>query len=478
MRQFIHSVAQLATQVLLLSLCAPISRGQAEKVGQPTYLPSPGQIVNVVCASDANQSYALYLPSAYTVTKRWPIIYFFDPGGRGSRPLDLYKGLAETYGFILAGSNNSRNFGGDVSQAVNAIWQDTHLRLSLDERRVYTSGFSGGARVAGAMALGSPGQISGVIAHGAGYPTSRRSSNDKLLYYFAVGDKDFNWPEVITVGHERERDGQPYRVNVYSGSHQWAPPPVMEDAVQWLQLKAMQAGDLPRDVAFIERQFQALQKKADGAEGKHDALTQLAAYEYTVSDFAGLRDVSSASGKLAALKQSSAVKADLKKEQGQISEQLRIEREISPKLHTYESGDVSDPNALRVEIVQAMNSLKDQAAHAKRDEERLILQRAFQDMMVEGIENGEQEFQAKHFDKAEACFDLMRQISDEPWPALLLAETRAAMGNKKQALKDLREAVHRGLKDAEVLESDKQLQVLNTEPDFQKLLAELKGKSQ
>ena len=98
--------------------------------------------------------------------------------------------------------------------------------------------------------------------------------------------------------------------------------------------------------------------------------------------------------------------------------------------------------------------------------------------MVEGIENGQQQFQAKHFDKAESCFDLMRQISDEPWPALLLAETRAAMGNKKQALKDLREAVRRGLKDAEVLESDKQLQVLNTEPDFQKLLAELKGKPQ
>jgi|SRR5579871_737679 len=475
MRQVIHTVAQFATRVLLLSLCAQISRGQAEK---PVYLPSPGQIVNVVCASDANQSYALYLPSAYTVTKRWPIIYFFDPGGRGRRPIDLYKDLAETYGFIFAGSNNSRNFSGDESQAVNAIWQDTHLRLSLDERRVYTSGFSGGARVAGAMALSSPGQISGVIAHGAGYPTSRRSSSDKLLYYFAVGDKDFNWPEVITVGHEREKGGLPYRVNVYSGSHQWATVSVMEDAVQWLQLKAMQVRDLPRDAAFIDRQFQNLEKKADDAEGQHDALAQLAAYEYMVSDFTGLRDVSSASGKVAALKQSPAVKGALKNEQEQISEQFRIEREISPKLRTYESGDVSDPNALRVEILQAMHSLKDQAAHAKREEERLILQRAFQDMMVEGMENGQQEFQAKHFDKAESCFDLMRQISDDPWPVLLLAETHVAMGNKKQALKDLREAVHRGLKDAEVLETDKQLQVLNTEPDFQKLLAELNGKSQ
>jgi dienelactone hydrolase len=475
MRQFIHSVAQFATQVLLLSFCAQISGGQTEK---PNYLPSPGQIVNVVCASDASQSYALYLPSAYTATKRWPIIYFFDPGGRGRRPIDLYKNIAETYGFIFAGSNNSRNFSADESQAVNAIWQDTHVRLSLDGHRVYTSGFSGGARVAGAMALSSPGQISGVIAHGAGYPTSRRTPNDKLLYYFAVGDKDFNWQEVITTGHEREKEGLLYRVNVYSGTHQWATVPVMEDAVEWLQVKAMQAGDLPRDNAFIDRQFQALQKRADDAGEKHDALAQLAAYEYMVSDFTGLRDVNQASAKLATLKQSPAVKAALKNEQEQISQQLRIEREISPKLRTYESGDVSDPNALRIEILQAMNGLKDQAAHAKHEEERLVLQRAFQNMMVEGIENGQQEFQAKHFDKAESCFDLMRQISDEPWPALLLAETRAAMGNKKQALKDLRDAVHRGLKDAEVLESDKQLQVLNTEPDFQKLLAELKGKSQ
>ena len=475
MRRITHAVVQLTAQAVLLSLCSQISEGQAEK---PVFLPSPGQIVNVVCASDANQSYALYLPSAYMATKRWPIIYFFDPGGKGGRPLDLYKDLAETYRFIFAGSNNSRNFSGDESEAVNAIWQDTHQRLSLDEHRVYTSGFSGGARVAGAMALSSSGQIFGVIAHGAGYPISRRTANDKLLYYFAIGDKDFNWPEVTTIGHEREKDGQPYRVNVYSGTHQWAPAHVMEDAVQWLQLKAMQAGDLPRDNAFIDRQFQNLQKNADDAEGEHDARAQLAAYEYTVSDFAGIRDVSSASGKVAALKQSPAVKRALKAEQEQISEQLRIEREISPKLRTYESGDVPDPNALRVEILRAMNGLKDQAAHAKREEERLVLQRAFQDMMVEGIENGQQEFQAKHFEKAESSFDLMRQISDEPWPALLLAETRAAMGNKKQALKDLRDAVRRGLKDAEVLESDKQLQVLNTEPDFQKLLVELKAKSQ
>ncbi len=117
--------------------------------------------------------------------------------------------------------------------------------LRLDEHRSYASGFSGGARVAGAMALsGPPGQIAGVIAHGAGYPSGKAGSKDTLPYFFAVGDQDFNWPEVINIRREREEQGSPYRVRVYAGRHQWAPAAVMEEAVQYMNLKAMQAGNL------------------------------------------------------------------------------------------------------------------------------------------------------------------------------------------------------------------------------------------
>ena len=43
----------------------------------------PGQIVEkVVCAQDVNQSYALYLPSNYVSTRKWPVLYSFDPGAR------------------------------------------------------------------------------------------------------------------------------------------------------------------------------------------------------------------------------------------------------------------------------------------------------------------------------------------------------------------------------------------------------------
>lgn len=473
MRQSVRAVAHSAV-VLVCVLLNAAAQGIPQKSNP---LPSPGTIADVVCSADPNQSYSLYLPSNYTVEKRWPVIYFFDPGGRGRRPVEMYKDIAEKYGFVFAGSNNSRNFSDNQSEAVNALWRDTHMRLALDDRRVYVSGFSGGARVAGMMALSGSGSIAGVIAHGAGYPSARvGSSTDKLLYYFAIGNRDFNWPEVMIDGQDREKQGLPFRVRQYTGTHQWATPEVMEDAVLWLNLKAMQAGASAVDSYFVDQQYQRMQKEAAEAEKRNDPLGEYDAYRSMASDFIGLRDVSTETAKLDSLRQSAAFKAALKEEQSEISEQRKLEAQISPKLRDYEQGNAPDMNSLGNDIIQAIAGLKDQAAHAKTEQRRLVFSRAFDEMKVEGMENGQQEFQAHRFDRAESCFQLMREVMDDPWPVLLLAETRVALGNKKQAMKDLREAVRRGLKDPEILESDKHLDALRGESEFQKLVAEMKAK--
>lgn len=455
-------------------LVAAALAASASQTTPGSELPSPGKIADVVCASDRTQSYALYLPSAYTVAKHWPIVYFFDPGGRGRRPLDLYKDLAETYGFIFAGSNNSRNFSSEQSKSVNAIWLDTHMRLALNERRVYASGFSGGARVAGAMALGCPKcGIAGVIAHGAGYPSNKPAENDHLLYFLAVGDHDFNWPEIMTVRREREDRSLPYRVRVFSGTHQWAPHGIVEDAIQWLMVKAMQTGDISPDSPFIDRLYQQRQSEAMDAETRNDVLLEVDAYRSLVSDFGGLKDVSKPAEKLAALKQSSAFKGARKSERDEINEQFSLEGEISPKLRAFVEGSEPDPAALGREITQGMARLNDGASHAKNETKRLVFGRAFDDLWAEGIENGQQELAARHLEKAEACFALMSRIKNTPWPFVLLAETHVAAGKKKEALRDLQESVRSGLKDAEVLESDPQLDSLRSEPEFQKLVVSL-----
>ena len=68
----------------------------------------------------------------------------------------------------------------------------------------------------------------------------------------------------------------------------------------------------------------------------------------------------------------------------------------------------------------------------------------------------------------------MSQVNSEPWPSLLLARTHLAWGKKKQAVRDLQEGVKRGYRDADAIESDSEFQSLKAEPDFQKLLADLR----
>ena len=451
----------------------------AQAAASAAGLPAGQVIESVPCEGDPTQSYSLYLPTAYTPFRKWPIIYAFDPVARGRVPVMLFKEVAEKYGYILAGSNNSRNFSlADSSRGMNAMWQDTHARLSLDPRRVYTTGFSGGARVAGLMAFRClQCQIVGVIAHGAGYPGNHKATDrDGLLYFLAVGDEDFNWPEVITVRREREEEGLAYRVLTFHGPHQWAPVEIFEDAVEWLQLKAMQAGSLAPDQAFLAGMFQKAQAAAGDAKKRGDAIAELSAYRLLVADLKGLKDTSESEKKLQALKASSTLKDALKKEQDQITAQYSLVGELSAKVAALGESNGEEAVTMRGEIVQGMNQLKGQAAHARNEEKRTLYARSFNALWAQGIEAGQSQFEVHNFAAAQTYFELMAELKDDPWPSLLLAETRTAMGNRKQAIKDLREAAKRGLKNAEFLEKDARLEALHTDPEFQKLLAELRSK--
>jgi dienelactone hydrolase len=463
-------------------ICAVAVSISISLTAQPVETPVrliPGVVLpQVPCNADSTQSYALYLPSTYTPQKRWPIIYAFDPLARGSVPVSLYKEVAEKYGYIIAGSNNSRNFSAsDSSKGAKAMWQDTHLRLSVDERRTYTTGFSGGARMAGEIALDCPQcQIAGVIAHGAGYPSNRKQSErDQIPYFLAVGDRDFNWPEITRIRREREDLEMPYRVRVFEGPHRWAPVEVFEEAIEWIQLKAMQSGSLAHDEGFLESLYRRREAEASDAEKRNDAIAELSALRSLVSDFSGLKDVSGHEKTLAALKRSPSLKAALKKEQDEINAQATISGEISSKLSALdEAGNDEQRSKLSAVVYEDMRRLKDNGAHFKPEAQRLVFLRAYSDLWAQGIESGQADFESRHFERAEFYFRLMGEIDDDPWPCLLLAETRTAMGKRKQALKDLREAVKRGLKNPEILEEDANLRTLSSEPEFKELIVELK----
>ena len=137
-----------------------------------------GQIIErVICPGEPAQSYALYLPSNYSPERTWPVLYAFDPQARGRISVERFKEAAEKYGWILVGSNNSRNGPMKVAfDASRAIWKDTHERLAIDEQQTYFTGFSGGARVAITIASACHDCVAGVIVSGAGFPPEIKPS--------------------------------------------------------------------------------------------------------------------------------------------------------------------------------------------------------------------------------------------------------------------------------------------------------------
>ena len=178
-----RSVALVACSVVCCAapgrsaLATPQAPAAAQTPPPTAGRPSPpaeelprGRVVEAAATlRDPSQTYALYLPSNYTPARRWPILYCFDPLARGAVPVKLYGEVAERFGWVVVGSNNSRNGPFKVAlDAAGAMIEDAQTRLALDGRRVYAAGFSGGARQSILIDQLCRNCLAGVIAAGAG----------------------------------------------------------------------------------------------------------------------------------------------------------------------------------------------------------------------------------------------------------------------------------------------------------------------
>jgi pimeloyl-ACP methyl ester carboxylesterase len=225
-----------------------------------------GRVIDTVaCKADATQTYALYVPRKGNA-KAMPVVIFFDPHGSGSLPLNKYRGLAETYGFILVGSNNSKN-GNDWSVTEN-IWNrlfaDIRQRLTIDDRRLYLAGFSGGAKVASYVAIQHPG-IRAIVAGGAGLPDGVSAADFPFSFTILAGEGDMNLTDLVRLNADLGQTRTRHRVIIFDGRHDWAPAGVMDRVFAGWQLEAIHDGVLPRDPAFIERVVEADKAGAEGS---------------------------------------------------------------------------------------------------------------------------------------------------------------------------------------------------------------------
>jgi hypothetical protein len=195
-------------------------------------------INNVVCKDDQSLGYCLYLPSDYNLDRTWPVIFCFDPKGDGKLPVTLFKETAEKYGYIIAGSNNSRN--GlqmqEIKHITDILFADINEKIAVNPNRVYLAGFSGGARIACSIAFGNS-SVLGVIACSAGFDQSVYQSNFNFIGI--AGDEDMNFLEMKQLEKSMTNWAGRHELIVFNGKHQWPPEQTLAQALKTFELFAI-----------------------------------------------------------------------------------------------------------------------------------------------------------------------------------------------------------------------------------------------
>jgi predicted esterase len=254
-----------------------------------------GQIIQkVICKTDTSQSYALYLPGDYSTEKKFPVIYIFDPHGDGNLPVSLYKDLAEKYHLILIGSNNSKNGNSwEASEAIaNTLFSDSQNRLSINTERITVLGFSGGARIANALAVVN-GSISSVICCGAATPAINiKDPRNNYTYLGIAGNTDFNYVEM------RKYDmlglaGRPVKhvFLEFDGKHEWPPVDVMQTAFVWDELNAMRKKTAIKNDSLIISNLQLFANQLKRYQNENKPFEIFNQVRKTINFFDGLTNL-------------------------------------------------------------------------------------------------------------------------------------------------------------------------------------------
>ena len=435
--------------------------------------PAPGTVhPSVTVLADPSNSYALYLPAAYSPAKRWPLLLIFDPFARGEVSVKLFQEAAEKYGFIVVGSNNSRNFE-DPSVTVRLLWADVNQRYALDPRRFYVAGLSGGARVASSLALACKTCVAGVIANGAGLPQRAAVPGPEVADWFLVaGTTDFNYPELLHLNEALVTNHAATRFVVYDGPHGWMPKDFAEHALAWLQLRAMVRGTAPVDKEFVGQQWDERLAEAQSARKSGDILLAVRSYREIAQDFSPFRDVKEAEATAKSLAESEEFRKAAKNEKAVLDLQDEVTNKVANLVGGIGQGS-DDRMALVAQLQTAVDDAYRQEKGGSNPARRQAIERGLASAFAYAAESGQQAMLKKDYVAARDMFQAGEIILPQSaWASYLVATAYAQLREKKQAIQELKRAMEKGLTNPKALD-DSAFDPIRNEPGFKELIARL-----
>lgn len=224
-----------------------------------------GAVVDSLPVSeDLTESFAMFLPRNYSEDKKWPIIFVFDPEGRGINSARLFSQAAGDQGFLIVASNSISSKDSLVINLERAsrLLEKVILSFPVEMNRVYTAGLGHGALVASSLPAIYP-KIRGILAVEELWMNKKfinqNDYNPSIVGFAAYKSDAVN--KLNEYKHILNSKDYNYLIYKYEDDNNWPSANLIAHGLGAFTLQAMQDNSVDLDI--VDRLFKAEMETAE-----------------------------------------------------------------------------------------------------------------------------------------------------------------------------------------------------------------------
>ena len=225
-----------------------------------------GAITDGIQVNDTlTETFAVYLPSNFEVSKPWPALFVMDMKGRGRQAISIFREAAEKEGYLVIGSNDVND---SVSLAENVkrvarLFRSATTLLPIHKNRAYTGGIGDGARFASVLpSIFS--KFEGVLSCGAALGNAEVVSAKNPFHFIGVvSTMDYSYVDLLVDEKLLNTLKIPNQIIVFEGDTTMPRTEDLATALQFFTLSAIPKGHAATNEQYIQQTHDSLLAKAN-----------------------------------------------------------------------------------------------------------------------------------------------------------------------------------------------------------------------
>lgn len=425
-------------------------------------------IDSVAVTQNTGETFALYLPTSFDQNTLSPVVFIFDPSAQGKRAVANFIAASEKYGHILVGSNASKNGPYQTNfDIANRLFTKVFQSFNIDPKRIYTSGFSGGARLAATIAVLTK-SIQGVIACGSGFSKDPAHIPYQGDFSFAaiVGDQDMNYYELHNTRDFLNKLKIANELFTYNFDHRWPNEKQLLAAFDWLHLEAVKKQVVTKNLVAIQQGYRLRDQRAKRLHKESKIFEAVHEYERIIRNYTTYFGLDSIRNKISLLKKNK----EYLKQKRNFAQTFIEEDELLKKFSNRFNSDIKRNKPTLKWWKNELEKLQNRIVKSSGSEQKMLgrIKSSISALAFETVHI----VQPASIEKRQFCYDLVILLYPKyPYPYFKQIELFITLKKEEKALDYLEKLVQTGYSNFDRIKNEKTFQVLHEHERFKQLLS-------